>query len=364
MPYPAVDPAALTAFPIAERKNYLRIEDIAVRPDRISAPEPQCVPDHLIDSMRKAKTANASRMMTYGAHLIKNGAGPLVNALVERGFLTHIATQGAGVIHDWEFAFQGESSESVRDNAPVGRFGTWDETGRWINLAIVAGAADGMGIGESVGLFIEEDGITLPDPEALTQRIIENPDAIETPAIADLVVYMRKHSLAGGRIDVAHPYKQYSVLACAYRNQVPLTIHPGIGYDIINTHPMYLGAAIGRAAAIDYYIFCQSILELSGGIYWSVGSAIMSPQVFEKAFSCANNLLIESGQQVTDFDIAIVDLQDGGDWDWRTGEPPMDHPAYYLRFCKSFYRMGGRVSYLCADNRDVLLDLSSRLNKH
>ena len=87
-------------------------------------------------------------MLTYGAHLIKNGAGPLLNRLIEAGLVTHLATQGAGIIHDWEFAFQGESGESVRENAPAGTFGSWDETGRWLNLAVLVGAAEGLGMGE------------------------------------------------------------------------------------------------------------------------------------------------------------------------------------------------------------------------
>ena len=123
-----------------------------------------------------ARANGASVMMAYGAHLVKNGVGPLVNALVEHGFLTHLATQGAGVIHDWEFAFQGASGESVRENAPEGRFGSWEETGRWLNLAVLCGAAEGIGFGEAVGRMIVEGGLTIPSADVLRRSLQERPD--------------------------------------------------------------------------------------------------------------------------------------------------------------------------------------------
>jgi hypothetical protein len=250
----------------------------------------------------------------------------------------------------------------VGDNAPVGRFGTWDETGRYISLAVIAGAAEGMGFGESVGRFIAEDGVELPAPEALAGRIREDPADPLTAARADLLETMTRFGLPAGRLDVKHPFKKYSVPAAACRVRVPFTVHPGIGYDIIANHPMYHGGAIGRAAGTDVRILDRSVLDLEGGVYLSVGSAIMSPQVFEKAVSCANNLRRQAGAPfLRDFDIAVVDLQDGGRWDWTKGEPPKDSPGYYLRFLKSFYRMGGRVDYFCCDNRAFLCNLAARL---
>ncbi|MGO9111645.1 MAG: hypothetical protein ACLP9L_20665 [Thermoguttaceae bacterium] len=157
-------------------------------------------------------------------------------------------------------------------------------------------------------------------------------------------------------------FKEYSVLACAYRHQVPLTIHPGIGYDIIVNHPLYHGGAIGRAATTDVRAFAASVEHLDGGVRISVGSAIMSPQVFEKAFSAVNNIRVTEGRNLlTNHYLAIVDIQDGGGWDWTRGEPPSDNPAYYLRFCKSFYRMGGTLDYIRCDNRVFLAHLLRRL---
>lgn len=365
MPYNKIDGLKLKVFPLKERKSYIDIKTAAVCPDD---PPPAVEPrlaeqiERLVERIKQARENGASVMLAYGAHLIKNGGGPLVNALIEGGFVSHVATQGAGIIHDWEFAFQGCSSESVRDNAPVGRFGSWDETGRSINLAALTGAAEGLGFGEAIGRFIAEDGITLPSTDELQRQIVETPGHPLTAARADLFKVMMDFDLGSGRMNVEHPHKQYSVPATAYKHRVPFTVHPGIGYDIYTNHPMFHGGAIGRAAATDARIFANSVLNLTNGVYMSIGCAIMSPQVFEKAFSAANNLRQQKGEKfIKDHYIAINDIAAGGDWDWLQGEPPKEHPAYYLRFCKTFYRMGGTVDYLCADNRAVLSNLISNL---
>ena len=130
-----------------------------------------------------------------------------------------------------------------------------------------------------------------------------------------------------------------------------MTVHPGIGYDIIANHPIFNGAVIGRAAGIDFRLFGGSVETLDGGVVLSVGSAIMGPQVFEKSLSCVNNLRLQDGRPIVpDHSIYVVDLQDGGGWDWSQGEPPKTNPAYYLRFCKSYARMGGEMHYLQCDN--------------
>jgi hypothetical protein len=312
----------------------------------------------LSERILAAQNRGASVMLTYGAHLIKNGGGPLLNRLIAAGMLTHLATQGAGVIHDWEFAFQGKSGESVRENSQDGTFGSWDETGRYLNLAILAGAAEGLGFGESVGRMIAEDQIALPTTDALRQWIVAQPGHPLTAAKADLLCAMETHHIPAGTMHIPHPFKESSVLATAYRHRVPFTVHPGIGYDIIVNHPWYHGAAIGRAAATDVRIFTASVDRLEGGVHMSVGSAIMSPQVFEKALSAANNLRASEGRNfLSDHFLVIVDLQDGGGWDWSQGEPPSTNPAYYLRFCKSFYRMGGTLDYIRCDNRAFLAGL-------
>lgn len=364
MPYESIDPLKLRVWPLAERVSTLRVQDVSA--DALDQPEAAGELGRqigrLAERVRAACDVGAAVMLTYGAHLVKNGGAALINRLIDGGWVTHLATQGAGVIHDWEFAHAGVSSELVRENAPVGRFGSWDETGRSICLAVLAGSADGLGFGEAVGRFISEDGVTLPSPDELRSKIAAAPDDPLAGARADLLRAMLEHELAGGRIETKHPQKQHCILARAFDAHVPVTVHPGIGYDIFVNHPMFSGAAVGRAGGVDARVFAASVDRLEGGVYLSVGSAIMSPQVFEKAFSAANNLRQQAGRGfIRDHYLAIVDIQDGGGWDWSAGEPPKDNPAYYLRFCKSFHRMGGTLDYLCADNCLVLANLLRRL---
>jgi len=133
------------------------------------------------------------------------------------------------------------------------------------------------------------------------------------------------------------------------------------GHDIIYTHPLSCGAAIGRAAERDFLSFTHSVSRLQGGVYLSVGSAVMSPMIFEKALSMARNLARATGAAIDDFALHVVDLAQIS-WDWqRDGEPSQDNPAYYLRFCKTFARMGGRLTYTSCDNRHYLAALLHEL---
>src|SRR5206468_8302748 len=123
----------------------------------------------------------------YGAHLLRNGAALILERMMARGWLTHLATNGAGTIHDWEYAWFGASTESVEMNVASGTFGTWDETATNIHLALMAGALDGLGYGRSLGRFIAEDGVTVPSANELTAAIRANPGDPLTAARADLL---------------------------------------------------------------------------------------------------------------------------------------------------------------------------------
>jgi hypothetical protein len=353
-------------FPLAKRASMSRIEDILVQPDsplRPTAPGIDALVQRGAQDIAAARARGSAVLLMYGAHLVKNGASLLVDRCMERGWLTHLATNGAGSIHDWEFAFQGWSTESVEKNVATGTFGTWDETGRNIHLALLAGAPRGEGYGAALGRFIQEDGVTLPTTGELETALCAEPSHPFAPARAELLQAMRAHDIPGGRIDVKHPWKHTSIFGQAFRRGIPLTVHPGIGYDIISNHPWFNGAAIGRAAGIDFSLIGGSIEQLDGGVVLSVGSAIMAPQVFEKSISCVNNLRLQQGRKIVrDFRIYVVDLQDGGNWDWSKGEPPIDNPAYYLRFCKSFSRMGGTMHYLQCDNVVFLHSLAHQLS--
>jgi hypothetical protein len=362
-----LDLRKVKVYPLAQRRSLSTLEKILVEPDQ---PPPPCDAEsepalqHCVQQIKAARRKQASVILTYGAHLIKNGAMAIVNRLIERGWVTHLATNGAGTIHDWELSFFGRTEESVRENVATGSFGTWDETGRAIHLAVLAGGLANEGYGRSLGRFIQEDGVTLPNTESLKKLLREHPEHPLAPARAELLQVMLVHQLPAGRIEIKHPLKANSIVAEAFRRNVPFTVHPGIGYDIFSTHPMFDGAALGRAAALDFRLFGRAVEGLEGGVALSVGSAIMAPQVFEKSISVVNNLRLQSGRKIVhDHTIYVVDIQDGGQWDWSKGEPPKDNPAYYLRFCKSFARMGGTMHYVQCDNVAFLHNLLSRLEK-
>ena len=362
MPYEQFDSDKVKVYPLSQRKSKAAIDQVIIDPDQPvpAGPWDQEL-DRLADRMRIARKNGAARMMAYGAHLVKNGAQSAVIRLIQEGWLTHLATNGAGTIHDFEFSFNRLSTESVRDNVDGGCFGTWDETGRLMNLAVLAGVAEGLGYGESIGRLIATESLALPPPAELAKAIAANPSDSLTGPRADLLATMTKWKIAGGTIKVPCPYKQHSILGQAYLSGVAATAHPGIGYDIIYTHPMASGAAMGRGGYTDFKVFAGGVQNLTGGVMLSVGSAIMAPMVFEKSLSVVNNVLLQQGKKITGLTIGVVDIADGGGWDWTQGEPPMDNPAYYLRFCKTFVRMGGDMRYVQMDNRQFMQGLYQRL---
>lgn len=362
-----LDLRKLRIQPLVARKSLTRADDILVAPEApLRACPPPAVPliADCAQKIRAARERGASVMLIYGAHLLRNGAALLLDRLMERGWLTHLATNGAGTIHDWEYSWLGASTESVRENVATGSFGTWDETATNIHRALMAGALDGLGYGRSLGRYIVEDGATLPNTSELAQAIAAAPEHLLTAARADLLRAMREQQWPAGRVQVEHRWKQNSILASAWRHNVAMTVHPGIGYDIITNHPVFSGSVIGRAGELDFKLFSGSVAELEGGVVLSIGSAIMGPQVFEKALSCVNNVRLQEGRGVlSGHSIYVVDLQDGGGWDWTQGEPPKTNPAYYLRFCKSYARMGGAMHYAQCDNLTFVQHLFHELQR-
>jgi len=362
---PPIELTKVKVYPLAERESLSTIDRIIVDPDASPGQLDSAMAatvDACVERIRAARRADASVILMYGAHVIKNGAMRIVNRLVGSGWITHLATNGAGTIHDWELAYLGRTEESVRKNVATGTFGTWDETGRNIQIALMSGALSAEGYGRSLGRFIAEDGVTLPAPGALDRSLRDEPGDPLAAARAELLRAMTAHGIPAGPISVKHPWKTTSILAQAFLLGTSLTVHPGIGYDIISNHPMFNGAVIGRAAEMDFRLFCRAVEGLDGGVVMSVGSAIMAPQVFEKSISCVNNLRLQAGRKIVcDHAIYVVDIQDGGNWDWDKGEPPKDNPAYYLRFCKSFARMGGSMRYMQCDNVAFLHNLLRRL---
>lgn len=367
--------------PVTERRNKFRIEEIAIDPDA-SPPDAGPAGDDLervATAIRAAREHGAPVVICHGAHLIKNGLGPLLARLVREGWLTHVATNGAGSLHDWEFAYLGKSCEDVRANVAVGEFGIWEETGAYTALALHLAGLEGRGYGDAIGRMIALDRLDLPGAADLRERLraaLEEglPAAIEAEgstekaaAAADLLAALPLIERVLGERDprglvVPHPWKRYSVQYACQETGAAFTVHPGIGQDIVYTHPLFRGGAVGRAAMGDFLGYAAAVERLRGGVYLSVGSSVMSPMIFEKSLSMARNVWLQKGEQLEDFTIVVNDLAEST-WDWSRGEPPVEDPAYYVRFCKSFSRMGGRMMYVGMDNRVFLQNLYARLRR-
>lgn len=367
MPHQKFNREDLRIKRLAERKNKVLIErdciDPSAKPTGLSGQALATISETAA-KIKDARQKGRSVILAFGAHTIKNGMAPTLNALLEEGWITHLAANGASIIHDWEFAFQGKSSEDVKENVNTGQFGIWEETGFYINLALVVGAFEGLGYGEAVGKMITEEGLVIPNTETLysiaAEKMRNHPD--QAAAAIDLAGTISRFNLRPGFMSIPHPFRKYSVQARAYQLGIPFTGHPMIGHDIIYNHPINHGAAIGRTALNDFLSFTGSVANLEDGVYLSIGSAVMSPMIFEKALSMAQNIEIQHNRHIDNHYILVVDLAKS-EWDWdKDGEPPMDNPAYYLRYCKTFNRMGGTMHYLSADNRDFLLALYHELS--
>jgi hypothetical protein len=214
---------------------------------------------------------------------------------------------GAGPIHDWEFALIGASTESVARYVSSGEFGLWRETGK-MNDAIRDGARAGLGLGEALGKTIAEGDF---------------------------------------------PHKQHSVLAAAYRLKVPVTVHIGIGYDIIHEHPNCDGAALGQASYTDFLILAETVTKLEGGVMLNFGSAVMGPEVYLKALAMARNVAHQEGRTIRRFTTAVFDLIPiGGD---PRKQALKTDPQYYYRPWKTILVRtvadGGESFYVQGDHR-------------
>jgi hypothetical protein len=216
---------------------------------------------------------------------------------------------GAGPIHDFELALVGATTESVARYIQKGQVGLGGETGR-INEAI--------GQGEAIGRMIEEEEF---------------------------------------------PHRQVSILAAGYRLRVPVTVHVGIGYDIIHEHPSCDGAALGATSYQDFLILAHSVSRLQGGVLLNFGTAVMGPEVYLKALSMARNVAYQEGRRIDAFTTAVFDLLDLGP-DYRH-EAPKSDPHYYFRPCKTILvrtvQDGGRSFYIRGDHRATLPNLYRRV---
>ena len=260
--------------------------------------------------LQSARTSGAARVLIMGAHVIRAGVNLHVIDLMERGFIDHIAMNGAGSIHDFELARIGATTESVARYIRSGEFGLWRETGE-LNDWVTEAQSLSLGLGENAG-----------------RRILES----------------------------AFPHANLSILAAAYRLSIPATIHTGIGYDIIHEHPNCDGAAHGGASYRDFLIFAHTLERLDSGVVLGFGSATMAPEVYLKALAMVRNVARQQGRTVNRFTTAVFDI-----WpihgDYRKELDKTD-PGYYFRPHKTMLVRtvadGGESFYFQGEHRATL----------
>jgi hypothetical protein len=254
LPYEEFDLSGIKTYPLRSRPSKVSLAQFATPYKKGSGVDGflKSLPSLLaaqdfrdvVAAIAAAKQNGKAIIWGLGAHVLKTGLSPVLVDLMERGFVSAIATNGAGIIHDFEIALSGNTSEDVDATLGPGTFGMAEETGTQLNRAISDGAAAGLGLGQSVGKYL--DG-------------------------------------------VKPPFAQISVAATAWRLQIPLTAHVAIGTDIIHMHPQASGAAIGEASLRDFKYFVSCVSRLEGGVYLNCGSAVVLPEVFLKAVAISRN---------------------------------------------------------------------------
>lgn len=215
----------------------------------------------VVEAIVKAHRRKRPVIVGMGAHPLKVGLGPILVDLMERGIVTAVAMNGAVIIHDFELALMGHTSEEVDAEIDSGRFGMAEETGRMLNEAIASGVKDGQGLGEAIGHYIN-------------------------------------------RYKGQFPNRATSILATGARLGVPVTVHVAMGTDIIHMHPSADGAAIGAGSLLDFRRLAAVVAGMEGGVYINLGSAVIMPEVFLKTVTLGRNL----GHRLSDITTVNMDF--------------------------------------------------------
>ncbi len=297
--------------PLAERDNLLDLSIMADPKTRAEIIDPRY--NDLAAALRSAKECGAASIVLMGAHVIRAGMSPLIIRLMEEGLINHIGFNGAGAIHDFEFALIGETTESVPRYIQTGEFGLWKETGE-LNEIVKSGSEEGLGFGESIGKYIADNNLE---------------------------------------------HNKYSILAAGHRLGIPVTVHIGLGYDIIHEHPNCDGAALGKASMDDFLILAESVSNLESGVFLNYGTAVMGPEVYLKALSMARNLARQENRDIKKFTTAVFDLAELGNI--SDAEPEKTEAKYYFRPLKTILirtvKDGGRSFFFQGDHKDTFPQL-------
>ncbi len=310
------DTSRLRLLPLDQRRHDI---DLSV----MLPPEPtkqihddlKTVARHIV----RAENKGTAIVLIMGAHVLRSGVQRYLIDLMDQGYITCVAGNGACVIHDFEFALIGKTTESVAKYISEGQFGLWKETG-YINDIVSSAARDGLGIGEAVGREIHEGN---------------------------------------------YPNKDISIFAAGYRLGIPITVHAGIGYDIVHEHPNCDGAAWGKTSYTDFLRFAKILESLEHGVAMNFGSAVMGPEVFLKALAMVRNVAAQEKRSISKFTTLVCDLRPLPR-DFRT-EAPMDNPDYYFRPWKTMLTRSvadnGESYYVQAPHRQTVPELWTAVNQ-
>lgn len=314
MPYPTFDRSRLKLKPLSDREHDLNRDVIL----DLTGPIPEY--DHpnleiLADRIIQAKSKGAAVLILMGAHVIRSGVNRFLIDMMQKGYISLIGGNGACAIHDMEFAMIGQTTESVARYIQEGQFGLWRETGR-VNDAAIYASENGYGFGEAVGKMIHENPIEFP-------------------------------------------YRETSLFAAGYRLGIPVTIHVGIGQDIVHEHPNFDGAAAGAASYRDFLTLAHFVENLEGGVMLNIGTAVMGPEVYLKALSMARNVAFQQAQQIKKFTTAVFDMRDLGE-DIHSEAPKSDAVYYFRPYKTVLVRTvadGGESYYIQGDHRATVTNL-------
>lgn len=310
-----LDFSNIKTYSVKKRKNLVTIDNMAL-------PGKDFIPEwgnedfnKLINKIIEARKNKRPVIWFMGGHVIKNGLSRYLIELIKRGFITHIAGNGAASIHDFELAFNGGTSEDVASAIEDGTFGMWEETGRWMNEALQLGEKENLGYGESLAVYIDKY------PERF-------------------------------------PFKEDCVFYQAYINGIPATYHVCIGTDIFNQHPIVNFETIGKTSGIDFRKFCYSVSRMDRGVFLNFGSAVIGAEVFLKALSISRNLGYPT-YNITTANFALMDL---GNYREKIG---YEDPRYYYRPRKNIVirptSIGGQGWHFCGDHKVTIPNLYKKL---
>jgi len=321
------DPTKIKTQPLSKRAHQAKIAEILplTHKPKFLDYESKGNLEALARRMEEARRNKAPIIMLMGSHVITRGLSRFLIELIKDKYITHLGMGGAGMIHDFELARVGGTSEDVRKYVSKGEYGLWNEVGE-INTIVTKAASDfgdnDYGLGEAIG----------------------------------------KHMFAATTRNKEFPFKKFSVVGTTVKQKVPLTVHVGMGFDTNHQHQNFQPAAYGTLSYLDFLTLCDTVSRLEGGVLLNIGTAVMGPEVFLTALTMARNVAAQEGKEIKRFTTAVFDIKilRGN----VVQEPNKDDPQYHFRPWKTILCRtveAGESYYVRGDHQDTIPSLREAL---